>query len=348
MGPREDRAGDAGRERDRSPLVSVIIPTYNRAQYVTEAVTSVTAQTYGSLQIIVIDDGSSDDTAEQLKPLLKDERIQYIYQENAGPAAARNRGLDAAAGAFIAFLDSDDLWLPRSVERRIQAFECLPASVGVVFSDYVRELAPEKEEGTTFLASAGYDEQFRTELSDAKAGNNSCLLMNDAFRELQAVQCAINTPTTMIRRSAVGDQRFDPFFRACQDWDFFTRVSLQTAVGCLLEPTARVRFWIAGTTTDGMRQTHFERILIRRHLRTFRDGGARRRVRNRIASISFQRAYHYYGKRKRAACLRECAVSVRWGYSLSRAVALAGAVLLPCGLRERIRRINPWQGRPVE
>ncbi len=329
-------------------LVSVIIPTYNRAKYVVEAVASVTQQTYPNLEIIVIDDGSDDDTESTLAPLLADRRIHYIRQENAGPAVARNRGLDAATGEFVAFLDSDDLWLPNSVEDRVRAFESLPSTVGVLFSDYVRELAKGKEVPETFLSNAGYDELFRTELSTLGAGDEACVVMNEAFRELQAVQCVINTPTTMIRRSGLGGHHFDPFFRACQDWDFFTRVSMQCAVACLFQPTAKVRFWIAGTTTDGIRQTHFERILIQRHLRAFADPRVRQRVRKRIASISYQRAYVFYGGGHWKACLKECSLAVLWGYSLLRVSALAVMALLPFRLREWLRGLNPWQGRPVK
>jgi len=330
------------------PLVSVIIPTYNRAEYVVEAVASVSQQTYTNLEIIVIDDGSSDDTPECLEPLLKDSRIRYLRQDNAGPAAARNKGLDAVTGEFVAFLDSDDLWLPDSVENRVRAFQKLPESVGVLFADYVRELSRGETKDETFLESAGYDELFRSTHSLPEEGSESCRVMNEAFRELQAVQCVINTPTTMIRRSVLGDLHFDPFFRACQDWDFFTRVSLRTSVACLLRKTARVRFWIAGTTSDGMRQTHFERILMRRHLKYFSRRGVRLRIRRRIASISYARAYGSYRRNQRADCLADCMLALFWGHSPSRTLALFAMALLPRAVRDRVRQANPWQGRPVE
>jgi glycosyltransferase involved in cell wall biosynthesis len=99
------------------PLVSTIIPTYNRASLVPEAIDSVLAQTYRHIEIIVIDDGSTDGTLEALKRY--GNQIQVISQPNAGPAAARNRGIRAAKGELIAFLDSDDLWLPEKLERQV-------------------------------------------------------------------------------------------------------------------------------------------------------------------------------------------------------------------------------------
>jgi glycosyltransferase involved in cell wall biosynthesis len=98
--------------------VSVIIPTYNRCEYVTRAIDSVLAQTYKNYEIIVVDDGSTDDTAKVLEKRYKG-KISYIYQKNQGPSAARNKGLRAALYDLVAFLDSDDFWLPRKLEYQI-------------------------------------------------------------------------------------------------------------------------------------------------------------------------------------------------------------------------------------
>ena len=95
-------------------MVSVVIPTYNRADYVGAAVDSVLAQTYGDREIIVVDDGSTDETEAALKPHAG--RIRYLQQENAGVSAARNAGIAAAEAPWIAFLDSDDFWLPDKLD----------------------------------------------------------------------------------------------------------------------------------------------------------------------------------------------------------------------------------------
>lgn len=104
--------------------VSVVIPTYNRAKYVVKAIDSVLAQTYTDYEVIIIDDGSTDNTCEVLKPYT--DRIQYIHQDNAGVSAARNTGIRAAKGKWIAFLDSDDEWLPKKLSIQMRDVQKRP------------------------------------------------------------------------------------------------------------------------------------------------------------------------------------------------------------------------------
>lgn len=101
------------------PLVSVIIPTYNAASYIREAVDSALAQTYQNFEVIVVDDGSTDNTAEVLAPYIKEKKIIYIHQENKGLPAARNTAIKASHGEFVALLDSDDIFLPNKLERQV-------------------------------------------------------------------------------------------------------------------------------------------------------------------------------------------------------------------------------------
>jgi glycosyltransferase involved in cell wall biosynthesis len=106
------------------PCVSVIIPTYNRKDFLLEAVDSVLAQTYDDYELIVVDDGSSDGTEEALQRY--DEQLHYCYQANQGVSTARNRGLELAHGDFIAFLDSDDLWMKKKMELQVACMDEYP------------------------------------------------------------------------------------------------------------------------------------------------------------------------------------------------------------------------------
>lgn len=98
------------------PRVSVLIPTYNYGRFLSAALDSVFAQTYTDYEVIILDDGSTDNTAQVAAAY---PQAKYIYQENAGIAAARNRLLEEARGEFIAFLDADDMWLPEKLEKQV-------------------------------------------------------------------------------------------------------------------------------------------------------------------------------------------------------------------------------------
>jgi glycosyltransferase involved in cell wall biosynthesis len=127
-------------EARNNPNVSIIVPTYNRAHLIGRAIQSVLNQTYQDFELIVVDDGSADNTEEVVKEFQKkDERIIYIRQEkNKGAAAARNTGIKAAKGEYIAFQDSDDEWLPEKLEKQMKAFDNASSEVGVVYTDMQR------------------------------------------------------------------------------------------------------------------------------------------------------------------------------------------------------------------
>src|SRR5437867_1708261 len=114
------------------PKVSIVIPTYNYGRYVVEAVESVLNQSFQDREVIVVDDGSTDDTRERLERFRG--RIRYIYQRNKGLPAARNTGIRAARGAYVAFLDSDDLWLPEKLALQVPILDTRQ-QVGMVYTD---------------------------------------------------------------------------------------------------------------------------------------------------------------------------------------------------------------------
>ena len=119
------------------PKVSIIIPTYNRAVYVRESIDSVLAQTYADFEIIVVDDGSADDTQAVLQPFVAQGTIRYARQENRGESAARNQGIALATGEYIAFLDSDDLFTPTKLEKQVAYLDAHP-EIGLVHSWYAK------------------------------------------------------------------------------------------------------------------------------------------------------------------------------------------------------------------
>lgn len=128
------------------PTVSVVIPVYNRAHCIAEAVESVLGQTFRECEVLVVDDGSTDATPEVLARY--GDRIRYLRQENAGPAAARNRGIRESRGEFVAFLDSDDLWRPEKLELQVREFRG-DDRMGIVATNVIF-LYPDREVRTPF------------------------------------------------------------------------------------------------------------------------------------------------------------------------------------------------------
>jgi glycosyltransferase involved in cell wall biosynthesis len=115
------------------PKVSVIIPSYNHGRYILQAIESVFSQTYDDYEIIVVDDGSTDNTEEAVKPYW--ERIRYFYKEHGGDASARNFGTRKANGEYLVFLDADDLLMPKKLEIQATILDENP-DIGFVYSDF--------------------------------------------------------------------------------------------------------------------------------------------------------------------------------------------------------------------
>jgi glycosyltransferase involved in cell wall biosynthesis len=169
-------------QMQEQPLVSVVIATYNMAKYLPLAIQSALDQTYGNMEVLVIDDGSGDDTCEAIAAFAHEPRVKYWLQENKGQAAAKNHGIRKASGDYIAFLDADDTWEPEKLELQMPL---LMASkrVGLVYS----RLAYLDENGNK--KGAPIDKLFRGQISGPLLINNfvafgSCLVRRECFERM--------------------------------------------------------------------------------------------------------------------------------------------------------------------
>lgn len=136
---------------DNDPFVSVIIPVYNCRKYLAEAIKSVLAQTYRMMEVIVVDDGSTDGSAHVAKRFGMS--VRCIFQANSGTGSARNRGVELAQGMFLAFLDQDDLWVKDKLSRQIEAFRhnpALDAVFGHIEQFYSPDLLQGKKNGSIY------------------------------------------------------------------------------------------------------------------------------------------------------------------------------------------------------
>jgi glycosyltransferase involved in cell wall biosynthesis len=192
-------------------MTSVIIPTFNRAAFLAEAIDSVLAQTEKDFELIVVDDGSTDRTRELVAAY--ENRIRYFFQPRAGVAAARNRGIRQAAGNFIAFLDSDDLWLPKKLSRQIEWMQAHP-EIMLCHTDEI-------------WIRRGI--RVNQKKIHAKAGG--------WIYPLCLPRCIISPSSVLMRRElfdSVG--RFDEQFPICEDYDLWLRVAARFEVGFIPAP----------------------------------------------------------------------------------------------------------------
>jgi glycosyltransferase involved in cell wall biosynthesis len=206
------------RQISHMPRVSVIVPTYDRAELVGETLDSIWAQTFHDYETIVVDDGSTDKTAELLAAF--GNRIACRRIEHAGQGTARNAGLEIARGECIAFLDSDDLWQQDFLEKMIQALDLNPRA-GFVFCDY----ATFDEQGLVRCAGMPPKYKLRGRLFGA--------LLESDF---------ICTGAILIRRGCferVGG--FDPRLPPVEDWDMWLRLAREYDAGYVDEPLVQIR-----------------------------------------------------------------------------------------------------------
>lgn len=199
-------------------MISVIIPVYNRRQLLPEAVRSVLLQSYGDLELLVLDDGSTDGTPESLEPFLSDPRLRFFQLEHSGmPGAVRNRGVEWARGEWIAFLDSDDIWLPEKLKMQTEQLES-EAKQGIV-----RPLIHGREiwlRGNKVISQKGQRHR--------RSGD----IFSDAL-----VKCIIGPSTVLLRRDlylSLGGFRED--MDIVEDYELWLRICALHEVSYLEEP----------------------------------------------------------------------------------------------------------------
>lgn len=212
------------------PLVSIIIPTYNRLNYVQRAVESALQQSYQNTEVWVIDDGSTDGTAEVLRGRYG-ERINYVWQENQDRSVARNLGLSLANGKYIAFLDSDDVWLPEKLSSQVQVMEC-PKSENLVAvcSSAWRIDFEGKRLGSVPVGRAGKLAQFK--LADFFNGPKIFASPSNMLIRAEALRLTGG---------------FDPTIRYGEDWDLIIRLRANGQFHYIDQPLLEYRVHSSGT-----------------------------------------------------------------------------------------------------
>jgi glycosyltransferase involved in cell wall biosynthesis len=316
------------------PRVSVVIPTYNRAHTVGDAVASVLAQRFEGLEVIVVDDGSTDGTRERLAEV-RDGRLRYVMGRHAGVAAARNLGVKHARGELIAFLDSDDLWRPDKLASEVAFLERHPEA-DAVFTDL------EKLDGGRSYPSFMRETAVFAEHLRRRGHPESLLLSTREMRLILLEEVPVKPSALTVRRRAFEQAgAFDETWSSSEDWEFLLRFARAHRLGYIDRPLAVLR--VGADSLHRVDQARGERAMIRRLLReraTLRgDAEALAAVRRGLVSRVKHFGWHYVDSGRRGAA----AVVFLRGFMATLEPGLlgrAGAALLPWAMPTEPRGIR--------
>jgi GT2 family glycosyltransferase len=353
----------------RGPLVSVVVPTYNRAHLIRRTVESVLAQGYAPLEIVIVDDGSTDDTRAVLERAYGgDERVRYVYQENRGPAGARNRGFREARGEYVALLDSDDAWHPWKLSLQVRCMELHP-ELGMTWTDmemidpqgnvvdraYLRRMYHAYQ---LFSDDELFSRSFplREVAPDlAPMAGEARLRTGDIFSKM-IMGNLVHTSTTLLRRSRLEQVGgFDESLRhSGEDYDFHLRTCREGPVGLLDLPAIRYQQGMADRLTAPRFRVHMAENVLKTIEPVLRRDAARidlpeRMIRWTLAKAHAWVAYERLELGELATARRHYRESLRrwpWQPKLARQLLVA---FLPFGagivLRQGLRRVRARLGR---
>jgi glycosyltransferase involved in cell wall biosynthesis len=310
---------------NNKPLISVIIPSYNSARFVGIAVASALTQTYQPVEVIVVDDGSTDNTRAVLSPW--QDRIRYFYQSNGGVSKARNRGIKEACGDLIAFLDADDVWLP---EKLTKQWECLVANpqVGLVHTD-------------AYVLNDLTGEQQYTYVAEREQLAGSC------YHEL--FWCNVTfTSSILVTRACLNEVGgFDERRQGAsvEDLDLWLRIARRHCFGYVNEPLVWYRIHLTNATRNRrlILETLFEVLdkAVRADPKLW-NLRVKKRICEHIAAVAIDAAYANVevGDLRRARAFYYGAVKYK-PERLRVWVSLASTIL-PVPLRERLCALKDW------
>ncbi len=309
--------------KEGTPAVSVIIPAYNAGSQLRDAIESASRQTYGDREVIVVDDGSTDQT-ESLVSFYGD-RIRYYKQANRGVAAARNLGIAKAKGKYIAFLDADDLWLPTKLAEQVPLLEADP-SLGLVYTDWA------------IVSDQG--EITRSFLRDRPAASG------DAFEAI--VRCGfILTSGTVVRRAcldAVGS--FDESRVVAEDYDLWLRVCYRWKIALVDKPLVVKRSRHTGLSSNS-RRTAIEKVaLFEKALKTYPDLSRKHRhlMRHQLMQSYWDIGYDDFDNGAFGSARHNFLCSLKAEWTSRKAFVYLLASCLPVSIVSAIRKLKKSAG----
>lgn len=339
-------------------LVSVIMPTYNRAALIGDAIQSVLDQTYDHLELLLIDDGSTDNT-ENVIAQFNDSRLKYVRQENKGAAAARNHGLTLRTGVYVAFIDSDDIWFPEKLELEIDVMKSLP-EVGVVCSDFssMDEVGnSERSHLRSYFSvlndyALGYEDVFNNIMAEELVGLDKAqkVYWGDIY-ETMLFGNIILTSTSLFRKEVfekVG--YFDTNYVTLEDYDFFLKVAKIFPVALIDKPLIRYRYnsiQLSGELFFGRLCENLIEIF-KKNIESIKGSDLynanKMKIRQRLGVYFAQYGYYYFAQENTMAAAKHYLQSIRLNPTLYGSYVYCLFCFLPVGIIKLIRKIKEFAG----
>jgi glycosyltransferase involved in cell wall biosynthesis len=330
-------AGDVGVSKTTdAPVLSVIIPTYNRAAMVRDCVLSMQRCGLDGLQVVVVDDGSKDDTEQQVRAL--GDNVLYLRQQNQGPAAARNLGFQHSGGRYVAFVDDDDKWLPGTPAKVVELLD-RHREVDAVFADAsIAWIDKPPSSWLEFVANGSLERIPHQELEPRFR-----VFEGVPFFRHMVVRNPVFISAVVLRREAIAKAgMFDLELRGAADWELWLRVASQFRYGCWPEPLA-VYYRHDGCMSndnDHMLKEFMTALKKCRekcpHLGADEQGLLRTQFRNAL----FGYAYWAYDRGDYASARVRFGQLLREAGFESRAALLWFACALPFGMAGKARRLK--------
>jgi glycosyltransferase involved in cell wall biosynthesis len=270
-------------------LVSVIIASHNFGQYITEAVMSVLTQGVDDLEVIVVDDASTDDTRERLSGI-SDPRVRAEYLQKVGVGAARNHGLRLARGRFVGYLDADDRWCPGKLKAQIEVLRSEP-DVGFVFTNFVRFDENGRHPNTQFDI---IPELYELPLRESREGH-ARVIEADALVSLVATrQFPAWIQTALIRADCTRDIEFPEDMRLSQDYCYMLRIYSVARAAFIQEPLVEVRRHTANSYRRPEEKLKPDIDALTRVADEVRDAGQRDAVLRRLGRAYLSLGHHHF------------------------------------------------------
>ncbi|MGH7233317.1 MAG: glycosyltransferase family 2 protein [Nitrospiraceae bacterium] len=272
------------------PLVSVVIPSYNSAKYLPETIESILSQTFKDLEIIVVDDGSVDNT-EKVVNVINSSKITYIKQDNSGgPSKPRNVGIERARGKYIALFDSDDIMLPTKLSDTLAFLEHQP-HLGIVFTNFVLCDEQGNQSPGTFLDAYSGFCSLRKEQKDKQQFVIESRVAHDGLIS----ENFIGTSGVVIpKRVLLSSGQFDESLSIAEDWDMWLRISRRYDIGYLDEIGHRYRRRGTGLMSRGAKVIAPQQVrFMRKQLEQGLSSAATRKAHRFIAEALFGLGYDY-------------------------------------------------------